>query len=169
MQSKAWQKFRLFNYTFIAFKIMIMEDYNKRLKQRIREVREQNKISQQQAADELGISRNAYIAMEIGKTTIVNENYLKFAQKYDESFTPFVSGYVSKDASVKREKALSFEYEKRQAEIIQHYENLILEKDKHIAELQKQILEHERTERNLNDYIDRYIRFQAVSSTGEND
>jgi len=146
-----------------------MEEYNKKLKQRIRKIREENNLSQQQVADELGISRNAFIAMEIGETTIINEKYLKFAQKYDKSFSSSVEGYEKTQTDGREMHELAFEYEKQKAEIVQNYENILLEKERQILELQNQIKELKRTEKNLNDYIDRILASQAASSTEEND
>ena len=66
---------------------------------RIRDLREDNNISQQEIADFIGIDRVTYNRLENEKFSIKLDYAIKIAKKYDKKVIAF-SGVIGKDAEI---------------------------------------------------------------------
>lgn len=115
----------------------------KKVKERIKNARENGSITQQEMADELGISRRAYNSLEKGSTRIINDNVWKIAKLTDTSVEELVLGYRPEENADKKllEERLSFEntlkeVENKYSKRISELENLLSQKDKLIENLQ---------------------------------
>lgn len=89
----------------------------KEVRKRILKKRNEKKISQQRVADLLGISRTAFRNLESGKTRIINENVLKFADITGTSATELLCGYdPTRELKIEHEKTRK-EYEEKLEEL----------------------------------------------------
>ena len=100
-------------------------------------------LTQQEMADRLGISRNAYRRIESGETALLNDYLLQIAAILDRTADELVLGYapVEKDSRTLaelREKYLQdgIEQERKSQERISALEQTVLLQEKRIALLE---------------------------------
>lgn len=113
------------------------------VKKNITAVRKGLGLTQQEMADRLGISRNAYRRIESGETALLNDYLLQIAAILDRTADELVLGYapVEKDSRTLaelREKYLQdgIEQERKSQERISALERTVLLQEKRIALLE---------------------------------
>ncbi len=126
----------------------------KTAKQNLLRTRNEIRMSQQQIADLMGISRNAYRSLESGPTRIFNNNVEKMAEVSGKSLEELVLGYQPVE-DLEREVGRVRERYARQAEA---------ERSQHearVADLEKEIAfqqEHIQSLKNHINTLEAYIR-----------
>lgn len=120
----------------------------KEIKQRIKELRKEQKMTQFQMADKLGLCRNAYCAIESGATHIINEHLSAIVEDSEMSVEELVLGYKP----MKDEKVLE--------EIRVHYENKLKNLDKE----KETVIQNLRQE---NDYLKEIIESYKKTVTNQ--
>lgn len=83
------------------------------IKENIRKLRLERKISQLELANQLGISANAYGALERGRTSIVNANVIKLAELLETSTEELVLGYRPIQMPGKKLEEMQAQYSER--------------------------------------------------------
>ena len=127
-----------FRYNFIVYlldKTLAMDE--KTVKQRIKAYRKQSKLSQKEIADQIGISRNAYIGIENGDTRIFNEKLQKIAELTDTTIEKLVLGYEPVENAEYKLGEAKMDFDQKYRRLQEDYEARIREKDDTIALLKK--------------------------------
>ena len=109
----------------------------KTVKQRIKAYRKQSKLSQKEIADQIGISRNAYIGIENGDTRIFNEKLQKIAELTDTTIEKLVLGYEPVENAEYKLGEAKMDFDEKYRRLQEDYEARIREKDDTIALLKK--------------------------------
>ena len=109
----------------------------KTVKQRIKAYRKQSKLSQKEIADQIGISRNAYIGIENGDTRIFNEKLQKIAEVTDTTIEKLVLGYEPVENAEYKLGEAKMDFDEKYRRLQEDYEARIREKDDTIALLKK--------------------------------
>lgn len=65
------------------------------IKKNLKKARKERKLTQDEVADSIGMTRQAYCNMERGKTDILNKKVYKLAEFYDMSVESLILGYSS--------------------------------------------------------------------------
>lgn len=112
---------------------------NETIKKNILKIREEMNLTQGEFADLVGISRNAFRAIERGETKIFNDNISAIAAASGRSAEEVVLGYkpIENADQVLREAKSAFGAEMN--EVVQRYEDLLRQKDEKIEDLKKQV------------------------------
>lgn len=127
-----------FRYNFIVYlldKTLAMDE--KTVKQRIKAYRKQSKLSQKEIADQIGISRNAYIGIENGDTRIFNEKLQKIAELTDTTIEKLVLGYEPVENAEYKLGEAKMDFDEKYRRLQEDYEARTREKDDTIALLKK--------------------------------
>ena len=72
---------------------------NASIKQNLAKLRESMNLTQAEMADKLGISRQAYINLEHGKTAVINKQITKIAETYNVPEEKVMYGYSMEEVS----------------------------------------------------------------------
>lgn len=115
---------------------------NSTIKDNIRRIRKNQKITQEEMALKLGISLTAYRDLEKGNTSILNGNLSKIADIFESTTEEIVLGYKPSQIEVGNLKEIQTEYSSRLT---------ILER--RVKDLEKLIASHEETIRSKNEII----------------
>lgn len=120
---------------------------NRSIKNNICKSRKEKKITQQQMAERLGISRNSYRKIESGNTVLVNDHVMHIARLLDKSPDEIVLGYSASEDSGKLLEEMNMEYARKIDELngtisflrerIRLLEDLVRTKDEIISMLKK--------------------------------
>ena len=86
---------------------------NTSIKENIRKIRKQRKMTQEDMAHLLGISVTAYRDLEKGNTSIMNANVLKIAELLETSTEELVLGYRPVQMPGKKLEEMQAEYSER--------------------------------------------------------
>ena len=86
---------------------------NTSIKENIRKIRKQRKMTQEDMAHLLGISVTAYRDLEKGNTSIMNANFLKIAELLETSTEELVLGYRPVQMPGKKLEEMQAEYSER--------------------------------------------------------
>ncbi len=86
---------------------------NTSIKENIRKIRKQRKMTQEDMAHLLGISITAYRDLEKGNTSIMNANFLKIAELLETSTEELVLGYRPVQMPGKMLEEMQAEYSER--------------------------------------------------------
>ena len=112
---------------------------NETVKTNILKIREEMKLTQSEFADRLGISRNAFRAIECGQTKIFNDNINAIAAVAGMTPEEVVLGYkpVENADQILREE--QSRYMEEMAAMAREYEERLQKKDEKIEDLKKQV------------------------------
>lgn len=120
---------------------------NRSIKNNICKSRKEKKITQQQMAERLGISRNSYRKIESGNTVLVNDHVMHIANLLDKSPDEIVLGYSASEDSGKLLEEMNMEYARKIDELngtisflrerVRLLEDLVMTKDEIISMLKK--------------------------------
>ena len=120
---------------------------NRSIKNNICKSRKEKKITQQQMAERLGISRNSYRKIESGNTVLVNDHVMHIANLLDKSPDEIVLGYSASEDSGKLLEEMNMEYARKIDELngtisflrerVRLLEDLVRTKDEIISMLKK--------------------------------
>ena len=86
---------------------------NTSIKENIRKIRKQRKMTQEDMAHLLGISVTAYRDLEKGNTSIMNAHFLKIAELLETSTEELVLGYRPVQMPGKKLEEMQAEYSER--------------------------------------------------------
>ena len=86
---------------------------NTSIKENIRKIRKERKMTQEEMADMLGISITAYRDLERGSTSIMNGNVLRMAELLQTSTEELVLGYRPIQMPGKKLEEIQAEYSER--------------------------------------------------------
>lgn len=86
---------------------------NTSIKENIRRIRKERRMTQEEMADMLGISITAYRDLERGSTSIMNGNVLRLAELLDTSTEEIVLGYRPIQMPGKKLEEMQAEYSAR--------------------------------------------------------
>ena len=86
---------------------------NTSIKENIRRIRKERRMTQEEMADMLGISITAYRDLERGSTSIMNGNVLRLAELLDTSTEEIVLGYLPIQMPGKKLEEMQAEYSAR--------------------------------------------------------
>lgn len=116
---------------------------NASIKDNIRRIRKDHRLTQEEMADRLGISLTAYRDLERGNTNIVNSNVMKLARLLDTSTEELVLGYRPVRIPEDNLKAMEEEYSSRITELEKEVEYLrrLVKSQEEIIETKNQIIE----------------------------
>lgn len=113
------------------------------VKKNITAIRKQLGLTQQEMADRMGISRNAYRRIESGETALVNDYLLQIASILDKTADELVLGYTPPENYGRtledlREKYYQegMEKEKKSREAIASLQQTVMAQEKRIALLE---------------------------------
>ncbi len=113
------------------------------VKKNITAIRKQLGLTQQEMADRMGISRNAYRRIESGETALVNDYLLRIASILDKTADELVLGYTPPENYGRtledlREKYYQegMEKEKKSREAIASLQQTVMAQEKRIALLE---------------------------------
>lgn len=113
------------------------------VKKNITAIRKQLGLTQQEMADRMGISRNAYRRIESGETALVNDYLLRIASILDKTADELVLGYTPPENYGRtledlREKYYQegIEKEKKSREAIASLQQTVMAQEKRIALLE---------------------------------
>ena len=87
-------------------------DYSS-IKEKIRKLRKERRMTQEAIANQLGISTNAYGEIERGSTSIMNAHVLRIAKLLDTSTEELVLGYRPIQIPGKKLEEMQAEYSER--------------------------------------------------------
>lgn len=128
---------------------------NTQIKRNILKARESRKISQEEMASRLGISRQAYIRIEHGNTSVICKQLPKIADECGISLDHLVLGY---DPGRNNEDILrELDYNKEQLQSSESNLSILKEKladTERLLELQS---EHVRSLKEINNFLQRQI------------
>lgn len=120
---------------------------NTSIKENIRKIRKQRKMTQEDMAHLLGISVTAYRDLEKGNTSIMNAHFLKIAELLETSTEELVLGYRPVQMPGKKLEEMQAEYSERIAaletendylkKLVKSLEETIATKNQIIEMLQK--------------------------------
>ena len=120
---------------------------NRSIKNNICKSRKEKKITQQQMAERLGISRNSYRKIESGNTVLVNDHVMHIASLLDKTPDEIVLGYSASEDSGKLLEEMNVEYARKIDELngtisflrerVRLLEDLVRTKDEIISMLKK--------------------------------
>lgn len=120
---------------------------NTSIKENIRKIRKQRKMTQEDMAHLLGISVTAYRDLEKGNTSIMNAHFLKIAELLETSTEELVLGYRPVQMPGKKLEEIQAEYSERIAaletendylkKLVKSLEETIATKNQIIEMLQK--------------------------------
>lgn len=108
-------------------------------KESIRQSRKESNMSIKEIADIVGISTNAYAAIESGKTRIFNEHLPQIAEATGRSFEKLVWGFNPEDTIKLELGEAEAVYNEKLALQKEHYESIIREKENQIASMSQEI------------------------------
>ena len=118
---------------------------NNSVKDNINRIRREKKITQQEAADRLGLTRQSYNRIEKGRTSILGDNILKLAAALGVSEEELLLGYEPQPSTT----ALREERERYETRLesyrktIRHLESVV-ESQKDTIHVQEQVIEMQR-------------------------
>lgn len=116
---------------------------NSSIKDNLRRIRKERKMTQEDMAFRLGISLTAYRDMERGDTNMVNTNLIRLAQLLDTSTEEIVLGYKPAQISTRRLEDVEAEYSGRISDLEKEVEylNRLVKSLEEIITTKNQIIE----------------------------
>ena len=116
---------------------------NTSIKDNIRRIRKEHRLTQEEMAHRLGISLTAYRDLEKGNTNIVNCNVIRLAHLLDTSTEELVLGYRPVRIPEENLREMKEEYTGRIAELEKEVEYLrkLVKSQEEIIETKNQIIE----------------------------
>lgn len=116
---------------------------NSSIKDNLRRIRKERKMTQEDMAFRLGISLTAYRDMERGDTNMVNTNLIRLAQLLDTSTEEIVLGYKPAQISTRRLEDVEAEYSGRISDLEKEVEylNRLVKSLEEIINTKNQIIE----------------------------
>ena len=128
---------------------------NTQIKRNILKARESRKISQEEMASRLGISRQAYIRIEHGSTSVICKQLPKIADECGISLDHLVLGY---DPCRNNEDILrELDFNKEQLMFKESRLNILQEKLNDTERLLEMQTEHIRSLKDINSYLQRQL------------
>ena len=97
---------------------------NNSIKDNIRRIRKNRKLTQEDVAHRLGISLTAYRDLERGSTTIVNGNIGKLAEEFETSPEELVLGYKPSQQASRTLEEVKGQYQSRVSLLEKQVEDL---------------------------------------------
>lgn len=97
---------------------------NSSIKENLRKIRKERRITQEDMAFKLGISLTAYRDLERGNTSMVNANLIKSAQLLETSTEEIVLGYKPAQMSSHKLEDIENEYSGRISSLEKEVESL---------------------------------------------
>ena len=97
---------------------------NNTIKDNIRRIRKNRKLTQEDVAHRLGISLTAYRDLERGSTTIVNGNIGKLAEEFETSPEELVLGYKPSQQASRTLEEVKGQYQSRVSLLEKQVEDL---------------------------------------------
>lgn len=131
---------------------------NESVKRNILKLREQMNLSQQEIAERIGISRNAYRAIEKGTTKLFSDNLSRLAEISGKSEEELLLGYLPRPEQASALEDMQVSYNRQKMEIIRDYEDRLAAKDKEIAMKDSIIDSQETTIRTLKEMNSMLLR-----------
>lgn len=129
------------------------------VKENLKRVRKGMKLTQQEMAERVGLSRNAYVSLESGPTRMLNESLERVAELAEMPVTELVTGYPAPVALQAELDAVRVGSERRIAEL----EALIAAREGEIAALKGHIESMKDTLRTKDEIIS-LLKKKSVSS-----
>ena len=129
------------------------------VKENLKRVRKGLKLTQQEMAERVGLSRNAYVSLEGGPTRMLNESLERVAELAEMPVTELVTGYPAPVALQAELDAVRVGSERRIAEL----EALIAAREGEIAALKGHIESMKDTLRTKDEIIS-LLKKKSVSS-----
>ena len=129
------------------------------VKENLKRVRKGLKLTQQEMAERVGLSRNAYVSLESGPTRMLNESLERVAELAEMPVTELVTGYPTPVALQAELDAVRVGSERRIAEL----EALIAAREGEIAALKGHIESMKDTLRTKDEIIS-LLKKKSVSS-----
>lgn len=129
------------------------------VKENLKRVRKGLKLTQQEMAERVGLSRNAYVSLESGPTRMLNESLERVAELAEMPVTELVTGYPAPVALQAELDAVRVGSERRIAEL----EALIAAREGEIAALKGHIESMKDTLRTKDEIIS-LLKKKSVSS-----
>ena len=129
------------------------------VKENLKRVRKGLKLTQQEMAERVGLSRNAYVSLESGPTRMLNESLERVAELAEMPVTELVTGYPAPAALQAELDAVRVGSERRIAEL----EALIAAREGEIAALKGHIESMKDTLRTKDEIIS-LLKKKSVSS-----
>ena len=97
---------------------------NSTIKDNLRKIRKERRITQEDMAFRLGISLTAYRDLERGNTSMVNANLIRSAQLLETSTEEIVLGYKPAQLSTRKLEEMESQYSGRISELEKEVEYL---------------------------------------------
>ena len=97
---------------------------NSTIKENLRKIRKERRITQEDMAFRLGISLTAYRDLERGNTSMVNANLIRSAQLLETSTEEIVLGYKPAQLSTRKLEEMESQYSGRISELEKEVEYL---------------------------------------------
>jgi transcriptional regulator with XRE-family HTH domain len=97
---------------------------NSTIKDNLRRIRKERRITQEDMAFKLGISLTAYRDLERGNTSMVNANLIRSAQLLETSTEEIVLGYKPAQLSTRKLEEMESQYSGRISELEKEVEYL---------------------------------------------
>ncbi len=111
-----------------------------RIRERIRDIREQKKYSQEYVATQLGVDPNTYGRWERGETKLEVETLIKIAKVFEVGLADLVEGNGDQIFNIKNNQTVNGNVTNSDAsEVKDLYVKLLAEKDKAIQRLEEEI------------------------------
>ncbi len=120
-----------------------MDNYS--IKANLKKYREERKLTQQDMAELLGMSRVNYNCIENGSTKLISDNIEKLANAINLSQEELILGYKPNYEETQHLSDIKVEYNKRTNNLIADYEERLLRKDELIKSLQETIKAQSKT------------------------
>lgn len=96
---------------------------NDSIKNNVFKLRQERNMSQREVAEALGISRNAYRGIEMGKTMLISEKVFMFAEWAGVTPEEIVLGFAPSKDSSRMLKDARERFNTRVKELVDEYEN----------------------------------------------